>query len=149
VHIYNYLHHNFILKNKYFQAFYVIYCDYTMQTSLDINHCRDLFSFNEKPQKYKSSLLPLCTQTKFDENEFKIIRNNVNFIDQCSPESHNRGLLKIWWQKLKRYKNGGFRPSVRPSIIPSFRHSVRLSQNRFQSITQKLFNISKPNLGYS
>ena len=38
--------------------------------------------------------------------------------------------------------------AVRPSVIPSFRHSVRLSQNRFRSITQKLFNISKPNLVY-
>ena len=35
--------------------------------------------------------------------------------------------------------------AVRPSVIPSF----RLSRNRFRSITQKLFHISKPNLIYS
>ena len=40
---------------------------------------------------------------------------------------------------------GGYRFRCRPSV----RHSVRLSRNRFRSITQKLFNISKPNLVYS
>ena len=33
--------------------------------------------------------------------------------------------------------------------LGAVRHSVRLSRNRFRSITQKLFNISKPNLVYS